>query len=141
MDFVTNIQNAARKIRTAIHVGALISLPPQRLRIRHIWATSRAPEPKLRLYVLRRDHYNCRLCGTPGDEITLEIHPLAPGIEDPNTLITLCARCSRESPRYKTAEVKERCAPLLHQSPLASLGDLIHASPLTEAYVTARYPQ
>jgi hypothetical protein len=62
-------------------------------------ATTRAIESKLRLCVLRRDHYNCCSCGTAGDEITLEIHPFAAGIDDPNALITLCARCSRELPQ------------------------------------------
>ncbi len=138
MDFVTNIQNVARRIRVAIQVGTLISLPSQRLRVRHTRATSRAIESKLRLCVLHRDHYHCRLCGTPGDEITLEIRPLAPGIEDPNTLITLCARCSRASPQYTTAAVKEGYAPLLPQSSFASLNDLLHSSPSTDAYATAR---
>src|SRR5664279_4195619 len=88
---------------------------------------SRAIESKARLCAMRRDHYNCRVCGMTGDEITLEIHLLVTGIGYPNTLITLCARCSRQVP------FKEGCSPSLHQSSLAASRGLWHSSPLTEA--------
>jgi 5-methylcytosine-specific restriction endonuclease McrA len=48
---------------------------------------------KMRLQVLRRDHYKCRVCHWMGDEITLEVHPVCPSAASIDNMFTICARC------------------------------------------------
>jgi hypothetical protein len=48
---------------------------------------------RLRMQVLHRDHYRCRRCGTPGDEITLQVSiHLRNGRAEG---LALCAPCFR----------------------------------------------
>lgn len=60
----------------------------------------RAPTPRVRMEVLKRDDRRCRICGRrPDDDVDLELHvhhirPWAKGgITDPVNLITLCHTC------------------------------------------------
>ena len=63
-------------------------------------ALVRAPHPKHRMRILKRDNYRCRVCGrSPNDHVDLELHvhhirPWALGgaTEDGN-LVTLCHTC------------------------------------------------
>ncbi len=48
----------------------------------------------LRMQVVRRDHYRCRECGKPGDEITLEVCQKRLSDGERETL-SLCATCHR----------------------------------------------
>ena len=62
---------------------------------------------RLRTYVLDRDEYKCRMCGSA---INPEIHhikyPEVWGEEDPNDLITLCHKC-HEKIHQKDIERKQ----------------------------------
>lgn len=73
-------------------------------------ALQRAPTPAVRMRVLKRDGYRCRLCGRrPADHVDVELHvhharPWTHGgatIED--NLITLCGTCHRGlNPHFET---------------------------------------
>lgn len=61
---------------------------------------NRAPTPKLRMDVLRRDDFKCRICGRrPADDvdIVLHVHHIRPhsagGLTEIDNLITLCHTC------------------------------------------------
>lgn len=63
-------------------------------------AFRRAPTPKLRMEVLKRDGRRCRICGRNPDDhldLVLHVHHIRPwergGITDPKNLITLCHTC------------------------------------------------
>jgi hypothetical protein len=63
-------------------------------------ALYKAPSPKLRMAVLKRDGRRCRICGRSPDnhvDIELHVHHIRPwknhGITDPSNLITLCHTC------------------------------------------------
>lgn len=63
-------------------------------------AARRAPTPNLRMKVLKRDNYRCRICGqNPSDDtnIILHVHHIRPwserGATDLNNLVTLCHTC------------------------------------------------
>lgn len=67
-------------------------------------ALNHAPTPKLRMEVLRRDRYRCRLCGRrPEDDVdvVLHVHHIRgwggchSGATLPRNLITLCETCHR----------------------------------------------
>jgi hypothetical protein len=65
-------------------------------------ALNRAPNPKLRMSVLKRDSCRCRICGrNPADDVDLELHvhhirPWALGGRSmTSNLITLCHTCHR----------------------------------------------
>jgi hypothetical protein len=49
---------------------------------------------RLRMQVLHRDHYRCRNCGSPGDEITLQVSLVCLNGRRPEAL-ALCAPCYR----------------------------------------------
>ena len=60
----------------------------------------RAPRPKHRMCVLKRDKYRCRLCGRSPDnhtDIELHVHHIRPwargGLTEDDNLITLCDTC------------------------------------------------
>jgi rubredoxin len=62
--------------------------------------TQHAPTRKLRIAVLKRDNYRCKVCGrTPSDyvDVELDVHHILPwgqgGITDQDNLITLCSTC------------------------------------------------
>jgi hypothetical protein len=62
--------------------------------------TQHAPTKKLRMAVLKRDNYRCKICGrSPRDYVDLElhVHHILPwgqgGITDQDNLITLCGTC------------------------------------------------
>jgi hypothetical protein len=63
-------------------------------------AFRRAPTPKLRMEILKRDGRRCRICGRNPDDhldVVLHVHHIRPwergGITDPKNLITLCHTC------------------------------------------------
>ena len=63
-------------------------------------ADKRAPTPKLRMAILRRDHRRCRVCGRRPDDdvdIVLNVHHIRPwargGATETANLITLCHTC------------------------------------------------
>ena len=65
-------------------------------------ALKRAPTPTLRMTVLKRDRYRCRICGRSPDnysDVELHIHHIRPwakkGVTDPINLITLCHTCHK----------------------------------------------
>jgi hypothetical protein len=87
------VLGAERSIRRG--VGGFISpeLLPQTV-------FRRIPTPKIRMQVLKRDRYRCRICGRGPDDhldIVLHVHHIRPwqkgGITDPANLITLCHTC------------------------------------------------
>jgi len=60
----------------------------------------RAPRPKHRMRILKRDKYRCRLCGRSPDnhtDIELHVHHIRPwsrgGLTENDNLITLCDTC------------------------------------------------
>jgi hypothetical protein len=60
----------------------------------------RAPRPKLRMKVLKRDDYRCRICGRRSSDysdVELHVHHIRPwatgGITEEQNLITLCHTC------------------------------------------------
>jgi hypothetical protein len=63
-------------------------------------AMQRAPSPKLRMRILKRDEYKCRVCGrSPKDhfDIELHVHHIRPwaagGVTEDSNLMTLCHTC------------------------------------------------
>lgn len=63
-------------------------------------ALNRAPTPKLRMQILKRDNYRCRVCGRdPANhtDVELHIHHIRPwsvgGVTEESNLITLCHTC------------------------------------------------
>jgi len=65
-------------------------------------ALKRAPTPPLRMTVLKRDRYRCRICGRSPDncsDVELHVHHIRPwakrGVTDPINLITLCHTCHK----------------------------------------------
>jgi hypothetical protein len=63
-------------------------------------AFRRAPTPKIRMQVFKRDDYRCRICGRCPDDnsdLILHVHHIRPwargGVTDPTNLITLCHTC------------------------------------------------
>ena len=70
----------------------LDGLPPEYL--------NRAPNPKLRMKILKRDDYRCKICGrraTDNSDIQLHVHHIRPweigGITNEKNLIVLCHTC------------------------------------------------
>lgn len=72
-------------------------------------ALNRAPTPKLRMQILKRDEYRCRICGRRPDDhvdVELHVHHIRPwgkgGITDGANLITLCHTCHKGlEPHYE----------------------------------------
>ncbi|MDF8362570.1 HNH endonuclease [Achromobacter anxifer] len=65
-------------------------------------AFNRAPTPKLRMQILKRDNYRCRICGRdPANhtDVELHIHHVRPwsfgGVTEESNLITLCHTCHK----------------------------------------------
>lgn len=63
-------------------------------------ALQRAPSPRLRMQVLKRDQYSCRVCGrSPRNHVDVElhVHHIRPwalgGMTEETNLITLCHTC------------------------------------------------
>ena len=63
-------------------------------------ALRRTPTPKLRMKILRRDDYRCRICGRRAEDntdIELHVHHFIPwsmgGLTEGTNLITLCHTC------------------------------------------------
>lgn len=76
MELVTRIQHIVRGIR-----WSLIDRPRD-----SSW-------PRMRMKVLHRDRYRCRHCGSPGDEITLQVCLIQVDGQRAGEAVTLCARC------------------------------------------------
>ena len=62
----------------------------------------RAPNPKPRMHILKRDNYRCKICGASpknNEHVELQIHHIMPfskgGLTDDNNLITLCHTCHK----------------------------------------------
>jgi len=60
----------------------------------------KAPTPKLRMKVLKRDNYRCRICGRRAEDYTdieLHVHHFRPwamgGLTEETNLVTLCDTC------------------------------------------------
>jgi hypothetical protein len=72
---------------------------------------NRAPSPRLRMQVLKRDGYSCRICGRRPEnntDIELHVHHIRPwadgGVTAERNLITLCHTCHDGlSPHYELA--------------------------------------
>ncbi len=70
---------------------------------------NRAPRPKLRMQVLKRDGFRCRICGrrpTDNSDIELHVHHIRPwaegGVTMERNLITLCHTCHNGlAPHYE----------------------------------------
>lgn len=68
-----------------------------------------APTPKMRMRVMKRDKYRCRICGRSPDantDIELHTHHIRPfgkgGVTDDGNLITLCSTCHKGlEPHYE----------------------------------------
>lgn len=65
-------------------------------------AFNRAPTPKLRMQIIQRDDFRCRICGRrPADyvDVELHIHHIRPwgigGLTQDENLITLCHTCHK----------------------------------------------
>jgi hypothetical protein len=63
-------------------------------------ALNKAPTPKHRMRILKRDNFRCRICGrSANDYVDLELHVhhirpwVAGGVTDDSNLITLCHTC------------------------------------------------
>lgn len=63
-------------------------------------AFNRAPTPRLRMQIFKRDDRRCRICGRRPDDntdVVLHVHHIRPwkkgGVTDPGNLITLCHTC------------------------------------------------
>lgn len=63
-------------------------------------AMQRAPTPKLRMGIIKRDEFKCRICGrSPKDysDLELHVHHIRPwavgGVTEERNLITLCHTC------------------------------------------------
>ena len=63
-------------------------------------ALQRAPTPKLRMSIIKRDSYRCRVCGrSPRDytDVELHVHHIRPwaagGVTEERNLVTLCHTC------------------------------------------------
>lgn len=69
----------------------------------------RSDWPWIRMHILRRDEYSCRVCGRKGDEITLQVYPVQSVFFIAKELITLCAGChhATESVRITADNVPE----------------------------------
>jgi hypothetical protein len=65
-------------------------------------ALQRAPTSKLRMAIIKRDRFRCRVCGrSPNDHVDLELHVhhirpwAAGGVTEDSNLITLCHTCHK----------------------------------------------
>ncbi len=63
-------------------------------------AFKKAPRQKLRMHIIKRDRYRCRICGRRPDDYTdieLHVHHIRPwsngGLTEDDNLITLCDTC------------------------------------------------
>lgn len=79
--------------------GPLFSRPRLRATV-PVTSLKRAPNKKLRMDVLRRDDFRCRICGRRADDhvdIELHVHHIRPhgkgGLTEDDNLITLCHTC------------------------------------------------
>jgi hypothetical protein len=75
-------------------------------------AFRRAPTPKIRMQVIKRDNRRCRICGRRPDDdtdIVLHVHHIHPwnegGVTDPSNLITLCHTCHNGLMPHKDKEL------------------------------------
>lgn len=56
-------------------------------------AMSSTIRSRQRWQVVRRDRSRCRGCDRTGDEVTLEVHPIGPGVSEIDGLLALCPGC------------------------------------------------
>lgn len=98
-DFGMQLARWLRQAMQTIHLFAykqLIAHNLQRRSFKTSGAEDRllAPDwPWLRMYVLQRDGYRCRLCLRRGDEITLRVDSIKPERLSVDELLTLCNSC------------------------------------------------
>lgn len=79
---------------------SVMSEPPRPLTTVPPMALNRAPTKKMRMDILRRDDFRCRICGrraTDHVDVELHVHHILPygigGLTEPDNLITLCHSC------------------------------------------------
>jgi len=102
MELIASFHNTARRIRRAISVPSPSALTFQAIRVEQ--ADACANPSKMRLQVLRRDHFRCRGCGRQGDEITLEVMRILPEASTMEEMLTLCAHCRSLVERWNRTE-------------------------------------
>jgi hypothetical protein len=95
MEFALGIRKASRTVRSVFLVSPPISLFGPLLDRRSLAEVrdSHSIQSKIRLRILRRDHYRCRGCDMSGDEITLTLRQIHPAASRPEEVLTLCTRC------------------------------------------------
>jgi hypothetical protein len=95
MEFALGIRKASRSVRSAFLVSPPISLFGPQLDRRSLTEIrdSHSIQSKIRLRILRRDHYRCRGCDMSGDEITLTLRQIHPAASRSEEVLTLCTRC------------------------------------------------
>jgi len=83
----------ARRTRKLASIGLGRTTLPVRDAVRY------AP-PEMRLFVLGRDHYQCRYCRKPVTSSTANIDHVVPwklgGATQPSNLVTACGTCNKE---------------------------------------------
>lgn len=70
---------------------------------------SRKPISKqIRVQILARDRYRCKMCGRTKDEVSLEVDHIVPvadgGTDELNNLATLCRDCNRGKAAYRFSD-------------------------------------
>jgi 5-methylcytosine-specific restriction endonuclease McrA len=100
MEFVASLQNATRKIRT-MDISSFISLCPQPVQAKQTDASMNPS--KMRLHVVRRDHYRCTGCRQMGDEVTLDVRRIQPAASNSEEMLTLCVHCRRPVEQWNIA--------------------------------------
>ena len=95
MEFVFSVFTAARGIRSVINLSLPIPLflqDPHKAELKR-QKYMRYKQSRLRLRVLRRDHYRCRGCDQKGDEITLKAQQIHRDSSRSEGFLTLCTPC------------------------------------------------
>ncbi len=91
-------------------------------------AFKKAPTPKLRMEVIKRDRYRCIICGRRPDDYTdieLHVHHIRPfaqrGVTTKPNLITLCCTCHKGLDPHFESSLYELAFPILARSPGESI--------------------
>lgn len=98
-------------------------------------ALNHAPTRKMRMDVLRRDNFRCRICNRSPDDyvdIELHVHHVRPwgkgGLTEPNNLLTLCDTChSGLDPHFEITLLSKIPDAIVRPSAFEDLADEFHA--------------